>query len=100
MLVTPTGVEWMTKNLPRKLSEVESFMARASKEMAFNKISFDSKPSLAVFNFDSNLFINYSNMEFTSNPVLSGQTIRRGWIHSGKNAASSGLKHLEHSQTE
>jgi Xaa-Pro aminopeptidase len=31
MLVTPTGVEWMTKNLPRKLEDIESFMASASK---------------------------------------------------------------------
>jgi hypothetical protein len=35
MLVTPTGVEWMTKDLPRKLEDVEAFMARASKEMAY-----------------------------------------------------------------
>lgn len=27
MLVTETGVEWMTKNLPRKLSDIEAFMA-------------------------------------------------------------------------
>lgn len=29
MLVTPAGVEWMTKNLPRKLEDVEAFMAGA-----------------------------------------------------------------------
>ena len=27
MLVTPTGVEWMTRSLPRKISEIEAFMA-------------------------------------------------------------------------
>ncbi len=31
MLVTETGTEWMTKNLPRKIDEIESFMAKASK---------------------------------------------------------------------
>ena len=31
MLVTESGVEWMTKNLPRKLDEIENFMAQASK---------------------------------------------------------------------
>ncbi len=31
MLITPTGVEWMTKNLPRKMSDIEEFMANASK---------------------------------------------------------------------
>ncbi len=33
LLVTETGVEWMTKALPRKISDIETFMARASKEM-------------------------------------------------------------------
>jgi Xaa-Pro aminopeptidase len=27
MLITETGVEWMTKNLPRKIEEIEAFMA-------------------------------------------------------------------------
>ncbi|HEX8564979.1 MAG TPA: aminopeptidase P family protein [Pyrinomonadaceae bacterium] len=33
LLVTNTGVEWMSKTLPRKMSEIESFIARASKEI-------------------------------------------------------------------
>jgi Xaa-Pro aminopeptidase len=33
LLVTNSGVEWMSKALPRKLSEVESFIARASREI-------------------------------------------------------------------
>ena len=32
LLVTPTGVEWLTKAIPRKLSEVEDFIARARAE--------------------------------------------------------------------
>lgn len=35
LLVTETGVEWMTKKLPRKLDEVEAFMAKASREMPY-----------------------------------------------------------------
>ena len=31
MLVTDTGVEWMTKNLPRSIADIEAFMAAASK---------------------------------------------------------------------
>ncbi|MBV9215731.1 MAG: aminopeptidase P N-terminal domain-containing protein [Acidobacteria bacterium] len=27
MIITPTGVEWMTKNLPRKMSDIEDFIA-------------------------------------------------------------------------
>lgn len=29
MLITPTGVDWLTKALPRKISEIEEFMSRA-----------------------------------------------------------------------
>jgi Xaa-Pro aminopeptidase len=32
MLVTESGVKWMTEALPRKLAEIESFIARARKE--------------------------------------------------------------------
>ncbi len=35
MLVTATGVEWMTKELPRKIDDIEAFMAKASKEMPY-----------------------------------------------------------------
>ena len=32
MVITDTGVDWMTKNLPRKLEDIEAFMAKATKE--------------------------------------------------------------------
>ncbi len=32
MLVTENGVEWMTKNLPRKADEIEAFMKTAGRE--------------------------------------------------------------------
>lgn len=32
MLITPTGVEWMTKDLPRKLEDIEAFMAVAPRQ--------------------------------------------------------------------
>jgi Xaa-Pro aminopeptidase len=32
MVITPEGVRWMTEALPRKLSDVEAFIARARKE--------------------------------------------------------------------
>ena len=32
MLITSTGVTWMTGNLPRKMSDIEAFMASASKK--------------------------------------------------------------------
>ena len=35
MLVTETGVEWMTKALPRSIADIEAFMAKASKELPY-----------------------------------------------------------------
>ena len=32
MLITDTGVEWMTKNLPRSIADIEAFMAVAPKQ--------------------------------------------------------------------
>jgi Xaa-Pro aminopeptidase len=34
MLITPTGVKWMTEALPRKISEIEDFIARGRREAA------------------------------------------------------------------
>ena len=34
MLVTPTGVKWMTEALPRRIAEIESFITRARREAA------------------------------------------------------------------
>lgn len=97
LLVTPNGVEWMTKNLPRKLADVEAFMQKASKEMAFNDAPKTGKMNLAVLNLDTNIFL---NSDFVSNTILSGKTIRRGWISSGKDTANAGLKHIEHAHGE
>jgi Xaa-Pro aminopeptidase len=35
MLVTENGVEWMTKNLPREINQVQAFMEKAKQEMQF-----------------------------------------------------------------
>jgi Xaa-Pro aminopeptidase len=34
MLITPTGVKWMTEALPRKMSDIEDFIARGRREAA------------------------------------------------------------------
>ncbi len=33
LVVTPNGVEWMTRNIPRSIPDIENFMARAGKEL-------------------------------------------------------------------
>ncbi|HUR97324.1 MAG TPA: aminopeptidase P family protein [Pyrinomonadaceae bacterium] len=35
LLVTETGVQWMTGALPRKLEDIEAFMAKAPKQLAY-----------------------------------------------------------------
>ena len=90
MLVTETGAEWMTKNLPRKISDIEAFMARASKEFKYSNLPRESKPSFALVDFDAN---NFLNEDF--NQILSGKTHRRGWIWTGKDTTVSGLNHVE-----
>ena len=37
MLITDTGVEWMTKNLPRSIADIEAFMAVASKQVTLSQ---------------------------------------------------------------
>ncbi|MBA2379987.1 MAG: aminopeptidase P family protein [Blastocatellia bacterium] len=53
MLVTPTGVEWMSKDLPRTIADIEAFMARASKEIQWSARALESPilggESIAVF---------------------------------------------------
>lgn len=65
LLVTDTGVEWMTKNLPRKLEDIEAFMAKAPKSLAFGRSRFDATtPTLASISYGS----------------YSGMTSRSGYV--------------------
>lgn len=61
MLVTNSGVEWMSKALPRKIAEIEAFIARASKEIpatAANR-NFPRKSKI-FFGDDNGLFASKS----------------------------------------
>lgn len=91
MLVTKNGVEWMTKNLPRKLEDVEAFMAQASKEFQFSSLPKAEKTQYSVIDFDRNIFVR----SVSTNQIMSGKTIRKGWISSGKEIVNSGLQHAE-----
>ncbi|MCY7375982.1 MAG: hypothetical protein LH472_08425, partial [Pyrinomonadaceae bacterium] len=97
MLVTAGGTEWMTKNLPRKISEIEAFMAQASKEMNYTAANTNLNPTLAALDFND--FSSVNLFDWNDEP-MNGKTIRRGWISSGKATANSGLSHLEHSHGE
>lgn len=97
MLVTESGVEWMTKALPRKLEEVEAFMARASKEMNYSRLEKEINPTFAVTDHGFYQARNeFGLLDFAAVP--SGKSVRRGWIWSGKNTALSGLSHAGHAE--
>lgn len=103
LLVTETGVEWMTKNLPRKLEDIEAFMARASKEMSYRAANTSEiNPTMAIFDYSGE---NVNQLGLLNNfgstaLVAGGKTIRSGWIWTGKETANSGLSHVEHSHGE
>ena len=44
MLVTEGGYEWMTKKLPRKLEDIEAFMAEAPAEVPFEASVLNARP--------------------------------------------------------
>lgn len=53
LLVTPTGVDWLTKNLPRKLEDIEAFMAKAPKQLTYGANRFDGRtPTLATLSYN------------------------------------------------
>ncbi|HEY0427529.1 MAG TPA: aminopeptidase P family protein [Pyrinomonadaceae bacterium] len=58
MLVTDTGVEWLTKNLPRSIADIESFMANAPKDLQYGGAQKISHPSSAILDFNPNVFVN------------------------------------------
>lgn len=95
MLITESGVEWMSKALPRKLEDIEYFMAKASNRTKIGALENRTNPTLAVYNAGANLLETGLNTEGFLNPVHShtGTTVRYGWTFAGKNAAYSGLQH-------
>ena len=72
LLVTATGVEWMTRNLPRKLEDIERFMAARSRRLSYTPRFARDDVTMAMIG---------------STPAVSGTTTRRGFVWSGKNAA-------------
>jgi Xaa-Pro aminopeptidase len=91
MLVTNSGVEWLTKNLPRSIADIESFMAKAPKDLQYGGAGNFAKSSLAVLDFESNVFVNADFNRASS----SGSTVRRGWIAAGPKTAFSGSAHID-----
>ncbi len=100
MLLTDTGVEWMTKNLPRKINKIEALMAKASKEMPYSSLPKQTNLAFAVLDNYNFATKNFDWNPFAKNEFMNGKTVRRGWISAGRETAFSGLRHGEHSHGE
>src|SRR6476661_7322092 len=98
MLVTADGVEWMTKNLPRRMDEIESVMARAPKEVAYAPARPASTTDLVFSQIDSRSnFV--SAGAFIASSTANGSTIRSTFRPSSFNAVNSG-KSVGHTAAE
>lgn len=75
MLVTENGVEWMTAKLPRKISDIEAFMAKASREFIWTASNIQS-PATVFTSPTPNLFA--GTLHEYSYP--SGITVRQGFV--------------------
>lgn len=90
LLVTETGVEWMTKRLPRTIRDVEMFMAKASKEMRLAEFQQVVNPTLAVVGTTSSHRL---AERFSGSDYPSGSTVRRGWVQSGRDIVATAANH-------
>ncbi len=95
MLITENGVEWMSKALPRKMDEIEYFIAKASGSIKIGALKNNANPTLAFTDANVNLLQTaYTGADvFDLNHSHNGKTIRSGWTFTGKNTAYSALNH-------
>lgn len=93
MLITESGVEWLSKALPRKLEDVEYFMAKASNDVKVGALKNNANPTLAFTDVNF-LETGFQPADiFALNPASTGKTVRYGWTFAGKEATYSALNH-------
>lgn len=97
MLVTETGVEWMTAKLPRSIADIEAFMAKSENEVQMAKIDNGFNSVYAILNFAPTAPSSQNKFGFM---FPSGVTERQGWIQSGKTIAANAGNHNGHSHAE
>ncbi len=90
MLVTDDGVKWMTAALPRTIADIESFMARASRELrtAAGKSDWQEglAPASGVMSFGPSNWRAWDfdlRRRFSTTAFPEGQTMRRGFVRVG-----------------
>lgn len=97
MLVTKTGAEWMTRNLPRSLADIEAFMARASNQVGLNRTGETTRSRHVSF-LDVNknlLFENLNESSIFKDDFPAAKNVRRGWILTGNETALFGAPHAD-----
>lgn len=81
ILVTATGAEWMTKNLPRTIAEIETMIARAQKELPPEATASYNAPKTRVFHdFNANVINRFG---FFGEELSGGRTVRGGFAFVG-----------------
>lgn len=80
MLVTPTGVAWMSKDLPRTIADIENFMAKVSKDIAIHP-KFSSRPSLVFLDQSAGLSLSGGDALWNLGYPAGGMTLRSGHHH-------------------
>ena len=80
MLVTATGVEWMSKDLPRTIADIENFMAKVSKNIAMRPKS-PSRRSLVFLDQSAGLLPYGSDAVWSLGYPAGGRTLRSGHRH-------------------
>jgi Xaa-Pro aminopeptidase len=98
MLITETGVEWMSKELPRTIAEIEHFMRKASGTIRVGAVKRDEMPTRQfVANRGSLLDAGFADtglFETSSAP----RTVRYGWTFTGKAVTDSHHRHDDHAE--
>ncbi len=81
MLVTATGVEWMSKDLPRTIADIEAFMAKAPKEIAMRP-RFGPGPVTVFLDHSAGVSNSWPRGLIDLTRPVSGRTLRSGHKHS------------------
>ena len=62
LLVTETGCQWLTRNLPRTIDGIENMIARARQELHSDENGFLSKPKAEKFFDESSVSLNFKDI--------------------------------------
>lgn len=96
MLITENGVEWMTKELPRTIEEIEHFMKKSSGTIRVGALRRDEIPTRQfVANSGNLLGTQLTEAGMLATPARP-QTVRYGWTFTGKAVTDSHHKHEDH----